>query len=53
MKRRARPRVGKDGGFTIPKAVRESLGFTKGDVLELHVIDGELRITKHEAAGKE
>lgn len=45
MKRRTRPRVGINGGFTIPKAMRESLGLVAGDEVELRVVGGELRIS--------
>jgi AbrB family looped-hinge helix DNA binding protein len=46
MKQMGRLRVGKDGGFTIPKTARDALGLVGGDELELSVKDGELCISK-------
>jgi AbrB family looped-hinge helix DNA binding protein len=49
MPLQTRVAVGKDGRFTIPKAMREVLGFTGGDDLELRMIDGELHISSRES----
>lgn len=42
---RARAHVGKKGRLVIPAAIREALGFAEGEVLDLVVDHGELRMT--------
>jgi AbrB family looped-hinge helix DNA binding protein len=42
---RARTRLGEKGRFVIPAAMREALGMGAGGVLDLRVVDGELRIS--------
>jgi len=39
-----RTRMGEKGRLVIPVALREALGMTDGDVLDMRVVDGELRI---------
>jgi AbrB family looped-hinge helix DNA binding protein len=36
--------MGKKGRVVIPAALREALGMADGDVLDMRVVDGELRI---------
>jgi len=42
---RARTRLGQKGRIVIPAAMRQGLGVDAGGVLELRLIDGELRIS--------
>ena len=42
---RTRTRVNTKGRFVIPVAVRKALGIAKGSVLDLHLVDNELRIS--------
>ena len=42
---RARTRLGEKGRFVIPAAMRQALGVDAGGVLDLRLIDGELRIS--------
>jgi AbrB family looped-hinge helix DNA binding protein len=41
----ARTHIGGKGRIVIPVAVREALEMADGDVLDLRVVDGELRIS--------
>jgi bifunctional DNA-binding transcriptional regulator/antitoxin component of YhaV-PrlF toxin-antitoxin module len=42
---RARTRLGEKGRFVIPAAMRQALGVDVGGVLDLRLIDGELRVS--------
>jgi AbrB family looped-hinge helix DNA binding protein len=46
---RARTRVGEKGRIVIPAEMREALGMDAGGVLDLRVVDGELRISTMES----
>jgi len=46
---RARTRVGEKGRIVIPAEMREALGLAVGGVLDLRVVDGELRISTRES----
>jgi len=39
-----RTRMGEKGRVVIPGALREALGMADGDILDMRVVDGELRI---------
>jgi len=39
-----RTRMGEKGRIVIPGALREALGMADGDILDMRVVDGELRI---------
>ena len=42
---KARTRLGPKGRFVIPAPMREALGLDTGGVLDLRLVDGELRIS--------
>ena len=42
---KARTRLGQKGRFVIPAAMRQALGVDAGGVLDLRLIDGELRVS--------
>ena len=45
---KARTRLGQKGRVVIPAPMREALGMDTGGVLDLRVVDGELRISTRE-----
>jgi AbrB family looped-hinge helix DNA binding protein len=46
---RIRMRVGAKGRLVIPAAIRAALGMAEGEVIDLRVVDGELRIATRES----
>ena len=46
---KARTRLGEKGRIVIPAEMREALGMDAGGVLDLRVVDGELRISTMES----
>ncbi len=45
MELQAKLRMGEKGRVVIPAAVREALGMEAGGVLDLRVVDGEVRLS--------
>ena len=42
---RTRIRIGEKGRIIIPAVMREAIGMGVGDVIDLRVVDGEVRVT--------